>query len=91
MMIGIDVPQRLAARWLSLYHLRCSPKMEHTLSMSLGCLAVQADKQTTITKGTQNARVLIALHRFQAKRQAALADPLMRRAQAQAHRVLSPS
>ena len=66
-------------------------KMEHTLSMSLGCLVVQAVKQTTITKGTQNARVLIALHRFEAKRQAALADPSMRRAQAQAHRVLSPS
>ena len=34
------------------------------------------DKQTTITKGTRT--VLIALHRFQAK-QAALADPSMRR------------
>ena len=69
MMIGTDVPHRSAARWLSLYHLRCSPKMAHTLSISLGCLAMkpQAVKQTTVTKGTQNARVFIALHRFEAK------------------------
>ena len=90
MMIGIDVPHRSAARWLSLYHLRCSPNMAHTLSISLGCLAVQAVTQTTITKETQNARTLITHHRFEAKRPTALAGPLRRRAQAQALPVLSP-
>ncbi len=80
MMIGIDVPHRSAARWLFVPFAVLTSKMAHTLSISFGCLAVQAVKQTTVTirePKTLIDRVLIALHRFEAKRPTAQADPIM--------------